>query len=174
MQPTLYVFSGLPASGKSTLSRRLATTTHATHLRIDTIEQALRDLCSFTPGGEGYELAYRLATENLLLGNSVIADSCNPIELTRDAWQLVADTAAAACFNVEVICSDPAEHERRVATRSVDVPGLKLPSWQEVLSREYVPWTTARVVVGTAGRSERTCFDELCRKLADARIERGS
>ena len=169
MQPTLYVFSGLPASGKSALSRRLATKTGATHLRIDTIEQALRELCSFAPGGEGYELAYRVATENLLLGNSVIADSCNPIALTRDAWQLVATVAGAACINVEIVCTDRIEHKRRVETRSVDVPGLKLPTWQDVLSREYHPWTTERIVVDTASRTEATCFDELCRKLAAVR-----
>ena len=41
---TLYVFSGLPGVGKTSLSQRLAKMRKAAHLRIDTLEQALRDL----------------------------------------------------------------------------------------------------------------------------------
>lgn len=40
---TLIIFSGLPGSGKTTLASLLATKFKATYLRIDTIEQALRD-----------------------------------------------------------------------------------------------------------------------------------
>jgi predicted kinase len=51
----------------------------AAHLRIDTIEQALRELCSVDVEEEGYRLAYRVASDMLNAGVSVIADSCNPI-----------------------------------------------------------------------------------------------
>ena len=81
--PTLYIFAGLPGSGKTTLSRQLARRFGAAYLRIDTIEQALRDLCGVAVTGEGYRLSYRVAADNLQLGVSVVADSCNPIELTR-------------------------------------------------------------------------------------------
>ena len=40
---TLIIFSGLPAAGKTTLARILATQLDALYLRIDTIEQSLRD-----------------------------------------------------------------------------------------------------------------------------------
>lgn len=43
-QPILYIFSGLPDSGKTTLARMIARQFQATYLRIDTIEQTLRDL----------------------------------------------------------------------------------------------------------------------------------
>lgn len=76
--PTLYIFSGLPATGKSTLAELLARRLGAAYVRIDTIEQALRDLCSVDVQGEGYRLAYRVAADNLRLGISVVADSCNP------------------------------------------------------------------------------------------------
>ena len=45
MKASLYVFSGLPGTGKTILSQRLANQIKAVHLRIDTVEQALRDLC---------------------------------------------------------------------------------------------------------------------------------
>lgn len=39
--PILYIFSGLPGSGKSSLSKLVARELHAIYLRIDTIEQGL-------------------------------------------------------------------------------------------------------------------------------------
>ena len=162
--PTLYIFAGLPGSGKSTLCQLLAGHLGATYLRIDTIEQALRELCSIDVQGEGYRLAYRVAADNLRLGASVVADSCNPIELTRREWERVAVSAGARWVNVEVVCSDLREHRRRVETRHGTVPGLRLPTWQEVVEREYHAWTVDRVVVDTFGRSERECLDEILAK----------
>ena len=39
----LVVFSGLPGTGKTTIASQLARQTGAAYLRIDVIEQALRD-----------------------------------------------------------------------------------------------------------------------------------
>ena len=124
MKAPLYVFSGLPGTGKTVLSQRLASRLKAVHLRIDTVEQALRDLCGIVVEGEGYGLAYRVAADNLRLGVSVVADSCNPIELTRTEWETVARDTQARCVNIEVICSDPLEHRRRVESRSRASPDL--------------------------------------------------
>ncbi|WP_108652598.1 AAA family ATPase [Dongshaea marina] len=160
-QPTLYVFSGLPGSGKTTLSTLLAQHIKAAYLRIDTIEQGLKDLCRFNAVGEGYQLSYRLATDNLKLGVSVIADSCNPIELTRQSWQGIAAQAGALCHNIEVICSDKAEHRRRVEQRTCSIAGLKLPSWQQVQARDYHPWERPRLLIDTAGQTPRQSLETL-------------
>lgn len=164
-RPVLYIFSGLPGTGKTTLARRLAERLKATYLRIDTVEQGLRDLCAIDVQGEGYGLAYRVAADNLRLGVSVVADSCNPIELTRGQWQEVALDAQAEYVNIEVVCSDPVEHRRRVEGRDTSVEGLRLPTWEEVEHREYSEWSTERLVIDTSGRTEVDCFDELFSRL---------
>ncbi len=165
--PKLYLFSGLPGSGKTTLSRRLAAESKAIHLRIDTIEQALRDLCDVEVGGEGYRLAYRVAADNLDLGLSVVADSCNPIELTRREWEAVAKARSVEYINIEVICSDEHEHRRRVQSRPNSVPNLVLPTWEEVEAREYHPWTSPRITIDTARVSPEMSYQKLQHALSD-------
>jgi predicted kinase len=145
----LIALSGLPGVGKTTLARALAAALDAVHLRIDTIEQALRD-SGWPVAGEGYRIAGAVAEDNLRLGRIVIADCVNPWPLTRAAWRDVAARAGARLLEVEVVCTNPMEHRRRVEARSPDIPGHVLPSWTEVLERDYRPWTTGRLVVDTA------------------------
>jgi predicted kinase len=162
----LFIFSGLPGSGKTTLAKAVANKIGGAYIRIDTIEQALRDLCAVNVEGEGYGLAYRLASDNLRSGLSVVADSCNPIELTRREWERLALDAGVPYVNIEIICSDVQQHRDRVESRITDVVGLKLPTWSEVASREYDPWTTERLVVDTADRSPADSEAELFSLLA--------
>ncbi len=165
MRPVLFILSGLPASGKSSLARLLALDYGAAWLRIDTIEQALRDLCGFEPQGEGYRLAYRIAADNLSSGRSVVADSCNPWEMTRREWNEVARDNGAAAINIEVVCSCRQEHRRRVETRQNEVAGSRLPTWEEVCSREYHPWSVEHITVDTAGRTVEESSEELNGKI---------
>ncbi len=86
----LYILGGLPATGKTILARRLACELKAVHIRVDTIEQALRGAGVEVAGPEGYMIAYRVAQDNLTLGLPVIADTVNPLQITRSAWREVA------------------------------------------------------------------------------------
>lgn len=167
-QATLYIFSGLPGTGKSTLAQRLAARLGAAYLRVDTVEQALRDLCAVPVEGEGYRLCYRVARDNLLIGSSVVADSCNPIALTREEWRAVAAQSGARAIDIQVVCSDRDEHRRRVEFRTTDVAGLRLPAWDEVLGREYHAWSEAPLIIDTAGKSVDSCLAELLLSIASA------
>lgn len=151
--PVLVVLGGLPGVGKSSLAHALLSYWPAVYLRIDTIEQGLRDsgvLLSGDVGAAGYQVAYGLARTQLALGLPVVADCVNPLPVTRDAWRSVARDARVPALEVEVVCSDAAEHRRRVETRAIDVPGLVAPTWRAVLQRDYAPWDRERIVVDTA------------------------
>ncbi|EGQ9697137.1 AAA family ATPase [Vibrio parahaemolyticus] len=163
--PTLYIFSGLPASGKSTLAKLLSHRTGAMYARIDTVEQGIRELCNFKVEGEGYRLSYRIIRDNLALGLSAISDSCNPIELTRNEWQEVAESVGAKFVNIEVRCSDATEHEHRVNTRESEVSNLNLPTWEQVQNRYYEPWGDSVIQIDTAGQTIEESFAELVGKL---------
>ena len=86
-------------------------------MRIDTIEQAIRDLCDFQVGA------------------------------------------------IEVVCSDGAEHQRRVESRANSLPNLKLPTWDEVVAREYHEWSVPRISIDTAGNSPESSYGELRARL---------
>jgi len=160
-KPVLYIFSGLPGTGKSTLAQLLASELAAVYLRVDSIEQALKDISQLEVGVEGYHAAYRLAADNLMLGLSVIADSCNPIAITRREWEAVAKASHAEFINIEITCSDEDEHQRRVVSRRTAHDELTLPTWEQVLAREYHAWQEHRVIIDTAGYSVEESFAQL-------------
>jgi predicted kinase len=137
-------------------------------LRVDSIEQAIRDsgVVSKPLDDAGYRVGYSVAEDNLRLGRTVIADSVNPLQLTRDAWIGVADRAGASAIEVEITCSDPKQHRRQAEKRVADINGLKLPTWQEVVAREYQPWNREHIVIDTAGRSVTDSVEELRKALA--------
>jgi predicted kinase len=164
-EPVLIVFGGLPGSGKTALARNLAGRLKGVYLRIDTIEQALRNADAMKVGHEGYALAYVIAEDNLLVGNIVIADSVKPIPVTRNAWRDIALRNSARIIEIEVICSDKVEHKRRIETRQPDITGHKLPTWQEVNSREYHPWDTKNITIDTAGKTADESFKLLIKEL---------
>jgi predicted kinase len=151
----LIIFGGLPGTGKTTIARDLARQIGAVHLRIDSIEQAIQDseVISRPLNDAGYRVGYAVAEDNLRVGRTVIADSVNPIQLTRDAWIAVGKQERVIAVEFEITCSDINEHRRRVETRATDIRGSKPPTWQEVVHRDYSPWHRDRILIDTAHTS---------------------
>ncbi|WP_030573625.1 AAA family ATPase [Streptomyces aureocirculatus] len=170
-KPVLGVVGGLPATGKSTAARTLSRELNASYLRIDTIEQSLTRFSAYgadtaalrhaVSWGLGYEVAYAMAEDLLAQGLCVFAECVNPMKVTRDAWAAVAKRTEADLFEVELICSDPAEHQSRATARTVDIPDLALPTWRDIVERDYEPWDRDHIVVDTAGKSVEDTIAEL-------------
>jgi predicted kinase len=151
----LVILSGLPGVGKTSVARELAHQIGGVHLRIDSIEQAIRSWASINQPLDdvGYRVAYAIAEDNLRIGRTVIADSVNPLRVTRDAWLNVAKRAGVAAVEVELRCSGTEEHRRRLKARAADTPGFAMPTWADVVAREYHPWDREHLVIESASRT---------------------
>jgi predicted kinase len=161
----LFIFGGLPATGKTELSKFLAASLNAAYIRIDTIEQELKNKGLKDIYDEGYQIAFSLAVDNLKNGIPVVADSTNPVKESREAWVNVAKQAQTSFTEIEVICSDKQEHKKRVETRNTDIPNLLLPDWESVTSMEYQHWYSPDIVLDTAGKSAEQSKNELIQLL---------
>lgn len=161
VMPKLIVLAGLPSTGKSAIARELARCTGAVWLRVGSMDQAIwaagtapSDLRDWT-----YRAAQAVACDNLLLGHDVIGDCVNDSQGARDRWQDVGLRAGAEVRWLEIVCSDPEEHRRRVETRTSDIPGLVLPDWQAVTAHEYHPWDRDHLTIDTARRTITECVE---------------
>ena len=165
---TLIVLGGLPATGKSTIASAVALRTGAVYLRVDRIEQAVVEWTSLDHpvGPVGYAIAHELAREQLILGLDVIVECVNPAAATRDPWLDTAAGAGASIVEIELRCSDRLEHERRVATRASDVPGLAKPTWSQIRGRDYEPWSRPRLEIDTATTSVAVALQLVLDQLA--------
>ena len=178
---TLTVVGGLPAVGKTAVCREVLSlraqarpqSRPPTWLRIDSIEQALRDSGEMLPGmpaGAGYYAAAAVARDVLASGGDVLVECVNPLPLTRSLWEETASAVDARFLTVELICSDVAEHRRRARQRAGDIEGLELPTWQEIAHRDYAPWPEADLHLDTA----RLTVTEAARVIVDLGLADGT
>lgn len=166
--PRLVMMSGLPGSGKSTLSRLLAARTGAELLRVDVFEQDLRNTHGqdFDVGAMGYRQGYDLAAHYLAAGKDVIADAVNAVEAARQGWRDVASAAGAGMTEVELVCSATEEVRDRLRTRDTGIDGLAPVEPDAALSRHWERNPKAQIRLDTAGRTVGESLAELERLLS--------
>lgn len=148
-RPVLISIGGLPATGKTTIARLVASSRSAAYLRVDTIEAAIaksegtHEASNTWESPPGYLVGGAMAADQLYVGLDVVVESVNALYVTRDGWRDVAQKRAARILEVEIICSDPLEHRRRAEQREIDIPNFTAPTWTEIVNREYQPWARA-------------------------------
>ena len=147
----LVLCSGLPGSGKSTLSTWLATQVPGVLLSIDVIEAAL--YAGGVQPGSGMETSVpavvnALATHHLALGHTVIVDTVLEDESQRTPFRALAEREATSLAVIEVVCSDRMLHRAHYMSRPPLVP-YHSHDWGHVerVEARYQPWTDERLVV---------------------------
>lgn len=139
----LVVLCGRPGTGKTTLATALARRLPACYLRLDAAETALKRT-GMPVGIEGYAVVHELAVSNLQLSHNVVVDAVNPVPQSRTGWAETAARGRARLVMVETFLPDMSEHRRRVQERSADIPGHRIPTWDEVSNSEWTPWDEER------------------------------
>lgn len=150
MSALLVVLGGLPGSGKTTLAAALAPRLGAAVCRVDAVEAAMWDagVGRDQPTGlAAYAVAHAVARSTLSAGTPVVVDAVNPVAEARDGWVALAREVDAPLVPVEVVCPDRSEHRRRVTERVSDLPGFRVPTWEQVQGLAYEPWLGERLVV---------------------------
>jgi predicted kinase len=155
---------GLPGTGKSTLAARLADRRPVVVLGIDAIEAAMwrNGLTPDQTGIAAYSVAHAVALPHLQRGQTVVADAVSAVGPARQGWRGTAEHVGVPLRVIETICPDPAEHRRRVDTRTSDIPGFPLPTWEQVqtVAAQYETRDDDRLVLDTR-RDPETCMQEV-------------
>lgn len=164
----LVVVAGLPGTGKTTVAREVAARLHWPYLRLDSVEHRITT-AGIVPGTLGYSILYVLAADQLRIGVSVVVESVSPVAGSREAWRDVASGTEAEIVEIEVVCSDQDEHRRRVETRDAGIPGMAMPSWTDIVDRDYEPWASPQHVLDTSDSSVEESVEQVLRWIGASR-----
>ncbi|GAA2044183.1 AAA family ATPase [Catenulispora yoronensis] len=152
----LIAMAGLPGAGKSSLAEELGRTLAAPVVSVDPIEAALwrAGVARSQPTGlAAYVVAETVADGVLALGQTVIVDAVNAVEEAREQWRSLSSRRAVPLVFVEVVCSDPETHRRRLEGRSRNIEGFFEPTWEAVQRRreEFAAWSENRLTLDSMG-----------------------
>jgi len=140
-RPALVLVSGLPGTGKSTLSRMLADMAHFEILRSDVIRKEIFPTATATVDSAAmysadktqqvYDECWTRARRRLLAGDRVIVDATFQREVNRQKFlQLALDCGVRAIW---LECTAPADAvQRRLAARHGDASDADWPVYQLV------------------------------------------
>ena len=137
--------SGLPGSGKSTLSEAIAERLKLPLFSVDPIESAIIKAGiakSFETGYAAYLVAETLAQEQVKLGNSVIIDAVNAEDEAKQVWIDCSARLNIPLIIIECVLKDTNLHRTRIESRIRDLHGIDEITWERVQERRkaYTPW----------------------------------
>lgn len=155
----LILFSGIPGTGKSTLSEDITRILHIPVFSLDWVLGAmlLSDL------GVQNEVFYITTAEALLimliqrqlmLGQSAILDTPANTISERKRWQNLAQSHSAVFYGIETICSDIVVHRGRVEGRKRGIPG-----WHDTVSWSHVEQMRSAREVWTTDEGKHLTID---------------
>ena len=104
----LYLFCGLPGTGKTTVAKELASLTGGMVLRTDEIRKQLMSDPQYSPEEKRlvYDAMLRTAGSMLRAGAVVILDATFHLRKEREAAKEIARKAGAECVVIEVKCDE--------------------------------------------------------------------
>ncbi len=150
--PKLIVMSGLPGSGKSTLSEKIAERLKLPLFSVDPIESAVIKAGitkSFETGYAAYLVAETLAKEQVKLGNSVVIDAVNAENEAKQVWIDCAAHLKIPMVVIECVLKNTDLHRKRLEARVRGLHGFDEITWERVEERRkaYTPWQRAVLTI---------------------------
>ena len=147
----LIAMAGLPAAGKSSIAAGVGGALSYPVVSVDPIEAALRRVIDRAqPAGlAAYAVAEAVADGILALGQTVIVDAVNAVEPARQQWRALASRRRVRLAVIEVVCSSPELHRRRLEARDRGIEGFDEPTWAAVerVRAESEPWPDRHLVL---------------------------
>lgn len=150
--PKLIVMSGLPGTGKSTLSERIAKSLQLPIFSVDPIESAIirAGLAkSFETGYAAYLVAEALAREQIKLHSGVVIDAVNAEDEAKQVWINCAKILQVPLVIIECTMKNPRLHRERLAARIRGLHGFDEITWERVEERRkaYTVWKQETLTV---------------------------
>lgn len=146
VQPKLILVMGVAASGKTTLSKMILQKVWATYLDNNFVVDAFyphtrtsAEYLKLRP--QFYTVLYRIAEENLSVGNSVLLDVPHVKEIHDPAWRkfinkLVAQTNSKLVV-IKCVCSEQTL-KKRIILRGEERDTWKLDNWDDFLKEQPI------------------------------------
>jgi predicted kinase len=159
--PKLIVVSGLPGTGKSTLSEKIASHLELPIFSVDPIESAIIKAGikkSFETGYAAYLVAEKLTEEQVKLGNAVIIDAVNAEDEAKQVWIDCATNLGIPLVVIECILKDERLHRARIEARVRGLHGFDEISWERVQERRkaYTLWKENILTVEMSNKADES------------------